>query len=174
MARAAGLERHPKRVPQALPRYTLPEQVEFQPAQENGGPPRQAGIQVIQRVGAILDALRATEISLSLGQLAGETGLARSTVQRIVQALQDVGWMTLPVPDGGVFLGSRLIRLAAAAVGETFPLHCIANGKAMLATLPGPLVETIIGRSFPALARATLLRQRAADSRGTPRRRSRC
>jgi DNA-binding IclR family transcriptional regulator len=173
----------------------------------NGRRPRQAGIQVIQRAGAILDALRAAEISLSLGQLARETGLARSTVQRIIQALQDVGWVTPPAPSGGVLLGPRLVELAAAAgrpahlvvlhphlehlsrglnetvdlsirrhdralfvdqvtadqrlravsaVGETFPLHCSANGKAMLATLPDPFIETIIGGSFPALTDNTI------------------
>jgi DNA-binding IclR family transcriptional regulator len=181
--------------------------VELQAAQENGRRPRQAGIQVIQRAGAILDALRATEVPLSLGQLARETRLARSTVQRIVQALQDVGWVTPPAPNGGVLLGPQLTELAAvggrpahlvilhphleqlskelnetvdlsirrhdralfvdqvtadqrlravSAVGDTFPLHCSANGKAMLATLPDPFVETIIGRSFPALTDKTI------------------
>lgn len=181
--------------------------MELQAAQENGRRPRQAGIQVIQRAGAILDALRAAEISLSLGQLARETGLTRSTVQRIVQALQDVGWVTPPAPNGGVLLGPRLTELAAvggrpahlvilhphleqlskelnetvdlsirrhdralfvdqvtadqrlravSAVGETFPLHCSANGKAMLATVPDPFIETIIGRSFPARTDKTI------------------
>jgi DNA-binding IclR family transcriptional regulator len=182
-------------------------QVELHAAQENGRRPRQAGIQVIQRAVAILDALRATEISLSLGQLARETGLARSTVQRIVEALQDAGWVTPPAPNGGVLLGPRLTELAAvgdrpaqlailhphlqqlsaelnetvdlsirrhdralfvdqvtadqrlravSAVGETFPLHCSANGKAMLATLPDPLIEPLIGRNFPALTDKTV------------------
>lgn len=39
---------------------------------------------------------------------------------------------------------------AVSAVGETFPIHCSENGKAMLATLPDPFIETIIGPSSPA------------------------
>jgi Bacterial transcriptional regulator len=104
MAQAAGPGQDANRVPQALLRYVWPEQVERQVAQENGGGHGPAGIQVIQviqRAGAILDTLRATEIRLSLGQSARETGLARSTVQ----ALQDADWVTPPGPDGGVFLG---------------------------------------------------------------------
>jgi DNA-binding IclR family transcriptional regulator len=176
-------------------------------AQDDGRPSRQSGIQVIQRAAAILDALRAAEAALSLGQLARETGLARSTVQRIVEALQDAGWVTPPSPNGGVLLGPRLTELAAAggrpaqlailhphlqrlskelnetvdlsirrhdralfvdqvtadqrlravsAVGEAFPLYCCANGKAMLATLPDPLIEALTGRSFPALTDRTI------------------
>jgi DNA-binding IclR family transcriptional regulator len=176
-------------------------------AQENGRSPRQPGIQVIQRAAAILDALRAAKAPLSLGQLARETGLARSTVQRIVEALQDIHWVTPPSPNGGVLLGPGLTELAAnggrpaqlailhpyldrlsadlnetvdlsirrhdralfvdqvtadqrlravSAAGETFPLHCSANGKAMLATLPDPLIETLIGAAFPALTDRTI------------------
>jgi hypothetical protein len=168
MAQAAGPGQHANRVPQALLRYVWPEQVELQAAEENGGGHGQAGIQliqVIQRAGAILDTLRAAGIRLSLGQLAGETGLAGSTGQ----ALQDAGWVTPPGPNGGVsstrswpcpsagmtafFLdqvtGGLPLR-AVSAVGETFPLHCSENGKAMLATLPEPFIETIIGLSSPA------------------------
>lgn len=79
MAQAAGLEQHANRVPQALLRYTWPEQVKLQAAQENGGRHGQAGIQVIQRAGGILDALRATEIPPSPGPLARETRLDGST-----------------------------------------------------------------------------------------------
>lgn len=131
---------------------------EWRPASPGWHP----GIQVIQRVGAILDAFRGTETSLSLGQLAGETGLTRSTVQRTGQALQDVGWVLLPCRtleqlskelnetvdlsirryDRALFVdqvtANQRLR-AVSAVGETFPLHCSANGKALLATLPGPL-----------------------------------
>lgn len=180
MAQAAGPGQHANRVPQALLRYVWPEQVERRAAQENGGGHGQAGIQVIQRAGAILDTLRAAEIRLILGQSARETGLARSTVQ----ALQDAGWVTPPGPDGGVFLGpsssnpppsapasstrrstcpsagmtalvgdqvtAGLPLRAVSAVGETFPLHCSENGKEMLATLPDLFIETIIVRSSPA------------------------
>jgi DNA-binding IclR family transcriptional regulator len=146
--------------------------VERPAGQENGGRYGQVGIQVVQWAGAILDVLRATGISFGLGPLAGETGLARSAVQRIVQALQDIGWVTPAVPDGGVFPGPGASnspspaagrptvagqvtagqRLRAVSTGRRdLPLHCSADGKAMLATLPDPFIETIIGRRFPNL-----------------------
>ncbi len=172
---------------------------------QDGG--RQPGIQVIKRAVAILNALRAAETPLSLGRLARETGLARSTVQRIVETLQDADWVTLPLPTGGVLLGTGLTALASAggrpaqlmilrpflvklsaelnetvdlsirrhggalfvdqvtaaqrpraasATGETFPLYCCANGKAMLSTLPDPLIENLIGRVFPARTERTI------------------
>jgi DNA-binding transcriptional ArsR family regulator len=46
------------------------------------------GIQVISRAAAILRAVGAQPDGLSLGKLANATGLARSTVQRIVDALE--------------------------------------------------------------------------------------
>jgi DNA-binding IclR family transcriptional regulator len=179
-------------------------QVTLPAAQDDGRPP---GIQVIQRAVAILQALRAAQTPLSLGRLARETGLARSTVQRIVEALQDAQWVTPPSPNGGVLLGPGLTELAAAggrpaqlvvlhpflvklsaelnetvdlsirrhdrvlfvdqvtadqrlravsAIGETFPLHCSANGKAILATLPDPLIEALIGQRFPSLTERTI------------------
>lgn len=192
-------------------------------AQANSLQPRQPGIQVIQRASAILDALSEAQASLSLGQLARKTGLARSTVQRIVEAMQDIGWVTPPSPNGGVLLGPGLTKLAAigglpaqlailhahlerlsaelnetvdlsirlldralfvdqvtahqrlravSAVGETFPLYCCANGKAMLATLPDPLIESLIGTSFPALTDRTItavpaLLEQVAEIRAT-------
>ena len=178
---------------------------------------------MILRAAAILEALRLAQAPLSLGQIARETGLARSTVQRIVETLQDAGWVTPPSPNGGVLLGSGLTALASAggrpaqlvilhpylvklsadlnetvdlsirrharvlfvdqvtagqrlravsAVGETFPLHCSANGKAILATLPDPLIEALIGRDFPALTERTItalpaLLEQIAEIRGT-------
>ncbi|KHN91196.1 hypothetical protein BSK71_04695 [Pectobacterium actinidiae] len=46
------------------------------------------GIQVISRAAAILREVCESPDGLSLGQLAALTGLARSTVQRIVDALE--------------------------------------------------------------------------------------
>ena len=37
-----------------------------------------------------------------------------------------------------------------SAVGETFPLYCTANGKAYLAQLSDPAIETLIGRTYEA------------------------
>jgi DNA-binding IclR family transcriptional regulator len=52
------------------------------------GKSKMEGIQVIARAAAILRAVGAQPDGLSLGKLAQATGLARSTVQRIVDALE--------------------------------------------------------------------------------------
>jgi DNA-binding IclR family transcriptional regulator len=44
-------------------------------------------------------------------------------------------------------IGSHRLR-TVSAVGETFPLHCTANGKAYLSHLEPAAVEKLIGRSF--------------------------
>ena len=143
------------------------------------------GIQVISRAASILRAVEGEPSGLSLGDLAGRLGLARSTVQRIVSALIDEGFLISAGPRAGVTLGPTVTRLAAAtvidtekmahpilhelsvsvsetvdlsvlrrdhavfvdqvtgksrvvaisAVGESFPLHCTANGKALLSQL---------------------------------------
>src|SRR5215470_10562602 len=144
---------------------------------------RSGGIQVIARAAEILRVLEHQPEGLSLGQIARAVGLARSTVQRIVGALAAEDFVTAVGPNGGVRIGTGLVRLAASvgsnvaellrphllalgddvgetvdlsvlsggsavfvdqvpgrhrltalsAVGERFPLHCTANGKAVLA-----------------------------------------
>lgn len=145
------------------------------------------GIQVITRAAAILRALERSPDGLSLGEIAKAVDLPRSTVQRIVDALDRENLVLASSTPKGVRLGPALVRLAAAtrfevrdlarpimdalakqtgetidlaifdqdkvvfvdqvlgtqrlttvsSVGGSFPLHCSANGKAMLATL-GP------------------------------------
>jgi len=147
---------------------------------------RGAGIQVIARAAAVLRALQHHPHGLSLGELAKLLDLPRSTVQRIVDALDQENLVIAASARRGVRLGPALIALGAAtkfeiaeiarttlaeisrASGETvdlslldgdklvfveqvsaehqrlraesgvgiaFPLHCTANGKAMLAQL---------------------------------------
>lgn len=143
------------------------------------------GIQVIARAADILRALERHRDGLSLGEIAQLVNLPRSTVQRIVDALDHEGLVIAASPGGGVRLGPALLSLAAAttfqiaafarptleelarqtgetvdlallnhdkavfidqitgtqrlravsAVGASFPLHCSANGKAMLAAM---------------------------------------
>lgn len=149
----------------------------------SGGRP---GIQVIARAAAILRALEDEPEGLSLGKLAERVKLARSTVQRIVGALEAEHLLISASPTAGVKLGPALVRLASSAngdlsqllrpalvklsrtlketvdlsqlkgngavfidqipgehrlravsaIGESFPLHCTANGKALLSLLP--------------------------------------
>ena len=168
-------------------------------------------VQVIARAATILRALEAENAGLSLGQIAQRVSLARSTVQRIVAALQTEQLVIAATPNGRVRLGPTILRLAASvrsdflalarpflerlsaelhetvdlamvrkdqlvfidqvigsqrlravsAVGETFPLHCTANGKAYLAQLPDAAVEKLIGRVYAPRTPNTITRLEA-------------
>jgi DNA-binding IclR family transcriptional regulator len=161
------------------------------------------GIQSIARAAAVLRALGQQHQGMSLGEIAGAVGLPRSTVQRLVQALQqerlvEVGGVAGP----GVRLGPALAELAGSIrvdvvrlarphlqalfdrLRETvdisqaqgrqvqfldqlvsdrelravpskdtrLSLHCMANGKALLAAMSDAEVERLMG---PALSPAT-------------------
>ncbi|MFN7633295.1 MAG: helix-turn-helix domain-containing protein, partial [Acetobacteraceae bacterium] len=75
-------------------------------------------VQVIARAAAILRALEEERQGLSLGQIAGRVGLARSTVQRIVGALEAEKLAVAASPNGRVRLGPALLRLAASVETE--------------------------------------------------------
>ena len=165
-------------------------------------------VQVIARAAQILRALEGEEAGLSLGQIARQVGLARSTVQRIVASLETEKLLIAASPNGRVRLGPTLLRLATSvqsdfvamarpfiaklsqelretvdlaavrkdhlvfidqvigshrlrtvsAVGETFPLHCTANGKAYLGQLDEATIERLIGKSYEARTPRTLTR----------------
>jgi len=143
------------------------------------------GVRVIARAAEVLRALEGREEGLSLGQIAKQLDLPRSTVQRIVDALDAENFVVAASPTARVRLGPALVRIAASirfriaevarpymerlsgetgetvdlsimdqdklvfldqvpgshrlravsAVGVSFPLHCSANGKALLAAL---------------------------------------
>jgi DNA-binding IclR family transcriptional regulator len=165
-------------------------------------------IQVIGRAATILRALENQASGLSLAQIAQRVGLARSTVQRIVAALEAEKFVIAASPNGRVRLGPAIRRLATSvgadfvsaarpylvklsqelnetvdlatirkdqlvfvdqvigpqrlravsAVGEAFPLHCTANGKAYLAELADEEVARLIGRSYEQRTPNTLTR----------------
>lgn len=160
------------------------------------------GVQVIARAASVLRALENRPEGLSLGQIAKEVGLARSTVQRIVAALQAEDFLAEAQPGRGVRIGTGLARIAASvganttellrphltglseqveetvdlsilsggsvvfvdqipgrrrlialsAVGERFPLHCTANGKAILACFSNEDAAAMIEKSVAAHA----------------------
>jgi DNA-binding IclR family transcriptional regulator len=149
---------------------------------------------VIARAARVLRALEGEQQGLSLGQIALRVGLARSTVQRIVESLAAEQFVIAAAPGARVRLGPALIRLASSAsmeitqlarpilaelsqalgetvdlsvlqggsavfidqipgshrlravsaVGEVFPLHCTANGKALLGLLPSEKVDRLL------------------------------
>ena len=146
------------------------------------------GVQVIARAAEVLRALEGNDQGLSLGQLARQLNLPKSTVQRIVAALDRENFVIAATPQAGVRLGPALVRIArsvrwglvdiarpcleelaqrtgetvdlallkgaeavfmdhiegshrlraVSAMGVSFPLHCSANGKAMLSALSDP------------------------------------
>ncbi|WP_290867339.1 IclR family transcriptional regulator [Aquabacterium sp.] len=85
-----------------------------QSGKEAGASADKSGIQVIARAAAVLRALKDHPQGLSLGELAKLLGLARSTVQRIVEALDRENLVIAASPTRGVRLGPALLALAAA------------------------------------------------------------
>jgi DNA-binding IclR family transcriptional regulator len=170
-----------------------------------------AGIQVIARAASVLRALEGEESGLSLGQIAQRVGLARSTVQRIVESLSAEQFVIAAAPSAGVRLGPALLRLASSAstdigqitrpvmlelcrvlgetvdlsvlkgasavfidqlpgshrlravsaIGEVFPLHCTANGKALLGLLPLEKRERLLRAPLARHTPNTLTKQSA-------------
>lgn len=116
------------------------------------------GVQVIERAAAILRALRDHAEGLSLAQLAAEVGLARSTVHRIVIALQREGFVAPVSPQGKVQLGPGLVALAATAATRD---HVAVAPPAPRAALAGRRGD---GRPRRADARPRALRR---PGRGT-------
>jgi DNA-binding IclR family transcriptional regulator len=179
------------------------------------------GVQVIARAASVLRALEGKPEGLSLGQIAKEIGLARSTVQRIVAALANEDFVAEARPGRGVRIGAGLARIAASlnsnfteilrphlvalrdevgetvdlsilsggsavfvdqipgqqrlvavsGIGERFPLHCTANGKAILSCFAKEDAETLIDKSlaehpdYPLADRAKLSRELEAARR---------
>ena len=72
------------------------------------------GVQVIARAAALLRALEHQPEGMSLGELAKAIDLPRSTVQRIVDALDNEGFVIAASAVSGVRLGPALLALAAA------------------------------------------------------------
>ncbi|MDI1332444.1 IclR family transcriptional regulator [Pseudomonas sp.] len=72
---------------------------------------RIGGIQVIARACSVMRALGSHPRGLSLGAIAQEVGLARSTVQRIVRALESEAMVEPIRPGSGFRLGPALAQL---------------------------------------------------------------
>ncbi|MDE2372563.1 MAG: IclR family transcriptional regulator [Burkholderiales bacterium] len=130
------------------------------------------GVQVIARAAAVLRALKDHPQGLSLGELAKLLGLARSTVQRIVDALDAENLVISASPTRGVRLGPALLALAGATrfeiaelarptmqdlsreCGETVDLSVLDGDKLVFveqiaAGMHQLRAESAIGVSFP-------------------------
>ena len=130
-----------------------------------------SGIQVIARAAAVLRVLKADRSGLSLGQIAEAVDLPRSTVQRIVGALQAEALVTADPRGRGIRLGPELSSLAEAtrhniveacrlplteltqSTGETADLSALRGvGMVFLDQVPGThRLRTVssVGEVFP-------------------------
>src|SRR5271169_232226 len=95
-------------------------------------------VQVIARAATILRALEGENAGLSLGQIARRVNLARSTVQRIVSALETEKLVIAATPNGRVRLGPTILRLAASVRSDF-----IALARPFLERLSEELHETV-------------------------------
>jgi DNA-binding IclR family transcriptional regulator len=95
-------------------------------------------VQVIARAATILRALEDENAGLSLGQIAQRVKLARSTVQRIVAALETEKLVIAATPNGRVRLGPTILRLAASVRSDF-----IAMARPFLEKLSDELHETV-------------------------------
>jgi DNA-binding IclR family transcriptional regulator len=146
---------------------------------------RHNGVQVIARAADILRLLQGHPAGLTQAEIGERLAMARSTVSRILNALEDEGLVAALGPRGPYRLGPEIARMAGtlrrsvvidvhpfleelsreldetvdlsilegsratfvdqvvparrlraiSAVGESFLLHCCANGKALLASM---------------------------------------
>ena len=95
-------------------------------------------VQVIARAATILRALEEENAGLSLGQIAQRVSLARSTVQRIVAALETEKLVIAATPNGRVRLGPTILRLAASVRSDF-----LALARPFLERLSEELHETV-------------------------------
>ncbi len=82
---------------------------------EESRPDSRGGVQVVSRTAAIMRALSAHPGGMSLTAIANEVGLPRSTVQRLVTALEVEGLVDAKGPQGGTRLGPTVSSLLATA-----------------------------------------------------------
>ena len=86
---------------------------------------------MIARAAAILRALEDENAGLSLGQIAQRVNLARSTVQRIVAALETEKLVIAATPNGRVRLGPTILRLAASVRSDFVVAGAAVPGTAV-------------------------------------------
>jgi DNA-binding IclR family transcriptional regulator len=95
-------------------------------------------VQVIGRAAAILRALEGVPDGLSLGQIATKVGLARSTVPRIVGALEAEKLLIAASPTGRMRLGPGLLRLAGSVQADSAVIL-----RPLIARVSAELGETV-------------------------------
>ncbi len=134
-------------------------------------------MQVVARVARILRALEGEHRGLTLSELAGRTDLPRSTVHRLVTALQAERLLAAAPGTGRALVGPELVRLAAGsrpelreglrphlealhrALDETIGLSVLEDDRVRFVdqiTANHPLqAVTAVGETLPAWASAS-------------------
>lgn len=85
-------------------------------------------IVLLGRAMSLLDAIAATP-GLTLAQLSARTGIARSSVHRMVRDFQSQGYLVPASTSGGYRLGPRLVSIAVTSyVQVVTPLHPMLVG----------------------------------------------
>lgn len=107
------------------------------------------GVQVIARAADILRVLKKDNDGLSLGQIAKQVSLPRSTVQRIVNALLAERLIMTTSSEGGLRLGPEIQALAAA--GRVNVAELIRPILANLAKETGETVDLSVYRDHHVL-----------------------
>ena len=119
---------------------SMHEEVRGAQASDVGSGRRNDSNRSFRRAAAILDALaHAAEVdgaSLTLTQLAGEIGLAKSTVHRLLRGLLDVGLVGTD-PEGRYILGRSLIRKGELARRSHSSLAAVQDSVRRIAALTG-------------------------------------
>jgi DNA-binding IclR family transcriptional regulator len=171
-------------------------EVDQAPADERGEDAR-SGIQVIRRAVAVLRVLAEQgQNGLSLGSIAARVELPRSTVQRIVGALEEEGMVMPALAGGGFCLGPTVGVLARgldadpveafrsemtqlhAALDESVALNTLADGRVLIleilsSTKPLRVVlpkvlEVDLLTSSPGKAILSILPDGAIEAAGAP------
>lgn len=96
------------------------------------------GVQVIARAASILEVLGQDPSGLSLGDIAGRVALPRSTVQRIVSALEAAN-LVRNEGAGRIGLGAGLLRLMSSAHADL-----VSVAKPALQALGTATNETVV------------------------------
>lgn len=144
-----------------------------EPTDTPGGRPT-SGIQVIARAAEVLRALQASPGGLTQTEIGERLGLARSTVHRILGALEDEGLVAVSRSRGRYRIGPEISRMANAArrdvldsihpylhelsrtLGETSDLSALDGDRVTFldqVVAPQRLrAVSAIGESFPAYA----------------------
>lgn len=164
-------------------------------------------IQVLSRAFDIMRLLNAHPPGLTQTEIGERMGLARSTVSRLLLALESEGFVVAMGPRGRYRIGSEVVRLAASArrqawldlhpvlvdlaeqigetvdlsvlegdravfvdqvvagnrlravsaVGDSFPLHASANGKAFLSSASEAEIRRVLAGRLEAFTPSTLV-----------------